>query len=648
LYLNLIQNKFNSRNKSNYVKRSKIIWSVFCFFITILQLNIIIIIIFAKNIQHLKLHKSLFILVLLILFASSFSYAQERRRIEIDTAGFLTIDDIKYPGATILTRDDMNQVKISHDGIIMWCDEAIHYAKEDFIEAYGNVRIVQGDTINMSSQYVEYSGKTKFAFASGDVILTEPSSTLTTDTLYFDRIKQQAFYNSKGKVVKDTSGTITSQIGRYYMGNKKYQFVQDVELVNPDYVINTNQLDFYSDSGEAYLFGPTTIVGDSSRIYCERGFYDTNNDIGYFVKKSRIDYDSRIFEGDSMYFDRNRSFASATNNIKVTDTTNNLIVKGHYAEVFREKDSVFITKRALAISVEEQDSIYIHGDTLMVTGKPEHRITKAFYNAKIYKSDLSGKSDSIHVDHKSGLTQLINLSRFSSSDVFATKRNPILWNIESQMTGDSIHLISNPETEKLDSLKVFDNAFLISKDTLGTGYNQIVGQKLFGLFKDNELYTIDIIKNAESIYYLRNDKNELVGIDKSKSGKIKIWITNSTIDEVRKINQVDGNTYPEEDFPENARILRGFDWREDERPKSVEDLFKDDPPLKLPIIKGLEDYVPQEEFFDEDLLKRVEASGDESKTSKKENKAARNIPKKILEEKAKKRRRNQQKKNKDN
>jgi lipopolysaccharide export system protein LptA len=591
--------------------------------------------------MRLHLLRTLYFLSLCLLFLSTFAEAQQRRRIEIDTAGFLNIDEANYPGATILTRDDMNQVKISHDGVIMWCDQAIHYGKEDFIEAYGNVRIVQGDTVNMTSQYVEYSGKTKFAFASGNVVLTEPSSTLTTDTLYFDRVKQQAYYRSRGKVVKDTSGTITSQVGRYYMQNKKYRFLKDVVLTNPDYVINTNQLDFYNDQGQAYLYGPTTIVGDSSRIYCERGFYDTKADVGYFVKKARIDYDSRIFEGDSMYYDRNRSFASATNNIKVTDTLNNLVVKGHYAEVFREKDSVFITKRALAITTQERDSLYIHSDTLMVTGKPEKRITKAFYNAKIYKSDLSGKADSIHVDHASGLTQLINLERFSIGDAFAMKRRPILWNIRNQMTGDSIHLISNTETEELDSLKVFDNAFLISKDSLGKGYNQIVGQKLYGLFKENELEIIDIIKNAESIYYLRNEQDELVGIDKSKSGKIRIWTTDGAIDEVRKINQVDGNTYPEEEFPENARLLRGFDWREEERPRSVEDLFTENPSLELPEIQGLDDFVPGEEFFDETLLNRVEEAAGKEYTPKEapeqENRAARSIPKEVLEIRSKRR-----------
>ncbi len=565
----------------------------------------------------------LFLLVCLTAFTST---AQQTKRITIEYAGKGFTEADRNDGAITFLRDNTQQIHFVHEGVNMWCDKAIYYEKEDFIEAFSNVRMQQGDTIHMTAKYVEYSGKTQLAFASGDVVLREPKSTLTTDTLYFDRTKQQAYYETKGKVVRDSSGTITSQIGRYYLDAQKYQFVKDVKLVNPEYVLETNQLDFYTETGHAYMYGPSTITGETSKIYCERGFYNTNNDTGYFIKKSRIDYDNRIVEGDSMYFNRNTNFASATNNIKVTDTINNSIVKGHYAEVFKDKDSVFITKRALAITVQENDSIYMHSDTLMVTGPPEHRITRAYYKVRLYKSDLAGKADSVHVDHKTGLTQMINLARFNTGDAFSAKRKPVLWNLGNQMTGDTIHLISNVKTEKLDSLIVFNNAFLVSKDTLSkNGYNQIKGQRLIGLFEDNELYNVDIIKNAEVIYYSRNGQNELVGINKSKSGNINIKITDNTIDEIRLIQQIDGDLYPDSQFPENARKLRGFDWRGSERPTSVEDLFKNDPPLNLPIIRGLDDYVPQEEFFDEDLLERVEKA--KPKADNKPNKAARVIPK---------------------
>ncbi|WP_239970670.1 OstA-like protein [Confluentibacter citreus] len=574
---------------------------------------------------------SLYFIVLIFLATFIYGHAQEKKQIEILYSGRVNMDEAN-PGAKVLTRDDSQQVHVLHENINLWCDRAIQYSAENFIEAFGNVKMVQGDTITMTSKYVEYSGLTQLAFASGDVVLKDPTSTITSDTLYFDRLKQEAFYRNGGTVVKDTSGTITSKIGRYYMNLKKYKFVQDVVLVNKDATINSNYFDFYSDTGHAYLFGPSTIVTEESKTYCEKGFYDTKTKIGYAMKNAKIDYDNREIIGDSLYFDNNISFASATNNIKVTDTLNNSIVKGHYAEVFKAKDSLFITKRAYAITLQENDSIYIHGDTLMVTGKPEKRITRVFRNVKLYKSDMSGKADSIHMNQETGLTQLINISKGVQNDAFSVKLKPILWNIENQMTGDTIHLISDTKTEKLDSLVVFNNAFVISKDSIGTGYNQINGMRLVGLFDDNnELYNIDIIKNAQSIYYLRDDDGELIGIDKSKSGSIKILISNKQVDEVIKLNQVDGTIPPESLYPENEKILKGFDWRDEERPRSVEDLFKDDPPLILPVIKGLDDYIPQEDFFDEGMLERIEQADEASKKTDKDKdpKASRNLPQRV-------------------
>ncbi|MBO6880420.1 OstA-like protein [Winogradskyella sp.] len=567
------------------------------------------------------------LLFAILFFVSVFSFAQEKQTITIEYAGIAVSDPEIEDGALVFLRDESQQVHFVHKGVNMWCDKAIYYEDQDYIEAFSNVQMKQGDSINMVAKYLEYSGKTQLAFAQGDVVLTEPQSVLTTDKLHYDRTRQLAYYDTKGKVVRDSSGTITSQIGRYYMNAKKYQFTQDVVLVNPDYTLNTERLDFFPDNGHAYLFGPSTIVGEKSKIYSERGFYDTKTNIGHFQRNAKIDYENRTVIGDSLYFDRNKSFASATNNIKITDTINNSVVKGHYAEVWRDKDSIFITKRALAITVQERDSVYLHADTLMVTGKEENRITRAYYNARLYKSDLAGKADSIHVNHKTGLTQLINLSRFSSTDAFATKRKPALWNLGNQMTGDTIHLISNVETEKLDSLKVFNNAFLVSKDTISEdGYNQIKGQRLIGLFRDNELYNVDIIKNAETIRYMRNEANELIGIQKSKSGSINIQIIDQAIEEVIFKNQIDGNIFPEADFPRSGRRLRGFDWRGEERPMSVEDLFKDDPPLVLPKIQGLEDYVPPEDFIDDSAAERIEEAG--NATPNKPNKAARNLPKK--------------------
>lgn len=506
------------------------------------------------------------------------------------------INEERYPGAIVLSGVN-EQVYFDHEGIEVWCDNAVFYQDENFFKAYGNVRMQQGDTVTMQSNYAEYNGTTQFAFASGRVKMTRPQTSLETDTLFFDRVKQQAYYRSGG-TVRDTASVLTSRVGRYYMEDDKYSFITRVKVTNPEYVINSEQLDFYSENGHAYLYGPTTIVSETSTVYCERGFYDTREDTGYFVKNSRIDYENRILEGDSLFFDRNTSFASGTNNIRVTDTLNDSRITGHYAEVFRDKDSVFITKRAVAATLQDQDSIFIHSDTLMITGPPEKRIMRGFYDARMYKSDMSGKSDSIFVDQQAGLTKMINLTTgpVTSVDV---RRNPIVWSGNNQMTGDTIHIITDTETEQLDSLKVFDNAFLIQKDTI-EGYNQIKGKELTGLFVDNDLYQVDIMKNTETIFYTRNEDDDLIGINKTLSSSIKVMFEDRQISDVYYYTQIDGTLTPPEAFPENARRLIGFNWRGDEQLLSKEDLFAGKSPPELIKIQGIPLPEEEEDFFDEE------------------------------------------------
>ena len=482
------------------------------------------------------------------------SWSQKSKEIFVEYSDFFDVDEDLYPDAVLLTGN----VRVSHDGAVMFCNKAYLFKKENYIKAFGDVRMIQGDTITMTSTYAEYNGENKQAYASGNVVMSSPSSTLKTEVLNFDRNAQQAFYKTGGTIT-DKENTLVSQAGTYVIQRKMYQFRNAVTITNPKYVIKTNHLDYYEKVGHAYLFGPSTITSKENYIYTEKGFYDTKKNFSHFVKNSYIKYNNRLIEGDSLYYDRNREFASATRNVKVTDSINNSIVKGHYGEVYKLKDSLMMTKRAVAMTLVEKDTLYIHGKKLIVTGKPENRVVRAFNNVRFFKIDMSGKCDSLHSDEKTGLTKLI--------------KNPVMWNFDNQMTGDVMHLISNKETEKLDSLKVLGNTFIASKDTIGSGYNQVKGLNLYGKFRDNKLYEVDVVKNTEVIYYMRNEKQELIGINKSKSSSINMTLDGDQIDTITFFKQVEGEVYPEAELPENARKLRGFVWRGDERIKTKDDIF---------------------------------------------------------------------------
>ena len=494
----------------------------------------------------------IFIVFCLISFHQSF--AQKSKEIFIEYAEFSDVDEDLYPDAILLTGN----VRVSHDGAVLFCNKAYIFKKENYIKAFGDVRMIQGDTITMTSTYAEYNGENKQAYASGNVMMSSPSSNLKTEVLNFDRNTQQAFYKTGGTIT-DKENTLVSQAGTYLIQRKMYQFRNTVTITNPKYVIKTNHLDYYENVGHAYLFGPSTITSEANYIYTEKGFYDTKKNFSHFVKNSYIKYNNRLIEGDSLYYDRNREFASATRNVKVTDSINNSIVKGHYGEVYKLKDSLMMTKRAVAMTLVEKDTLYIHGKKLIVTGKPQNRVVRAFNNVRFFKIDMSGKCDSLHSDEKTGITKLI--------------KNPVMWNFDNQMTGDVMHLISNKETEKLDSLKVLNNTFIASKDTIGTGYNQVKGLNLYGKFRDNKLYEVDVVKNTEVIYYMRNENQELIGINKSKSSSINMTLDGNQINTITFFKQVEGEIYPEAELPENARKLRGFVWRGDERIKTKDDIF---------------------------------------------------------------------------
>ena len=479
---------------------------------------------------------------------------QAPKKIIVEHSDFADVNQVEIPDAFLLTGN----VRVNHDGVVLTCNKAYYFQKENYIKAFGNVQLVQGDTLFLNSKYAEYSGNVKKAFATGDAVMSSPEATLVTDTINFDRNTQEVFYKTKGTIT-NLQNTLVSKSGKYFVPQKKFQFLTEVTITNPTYVIKSNHLDYYSNSGHSYLLGPSTITSKANYIYTEKGFYDTKKNKAHFLNKSYIKYDDRIIRGDSLYYDRNKEFATASRNVKITDSINRGIIKGHYAEMYKKKDSLFVTKRAVAINFVENDSVYIHGKKLMVTGKEGNRIIRAFNNVRFFKKDMSGKCDSIHSSSKIALTKLIG--------------KPILWNGQSQITGDVMHLIGNNTTQKLDSLKVLNNTFLVSKDTLGTGYNQIKGHNLLGKFEEGKLHDVDIIKNTEVIYYMRNDAKELIGINKNKSSKINILFNKNEVDEITFFKQVDGDLFPEKDLPENDRKLKGFIWREEERILSKDDIF---------------------------------------------------------------------------
>ena len=519
--------------------------------------------------------------ILLIIFSLSVTAQNPKtpKIVEIRQAGGSTQDQEKFPGANILFKTPNKRVKLFHEGALIESDKAYFYSRDNYFKAMGDVIFTQGDSLLMTCNTIEYDGKTKTAIAIGNVDLKKSDMTLKTEKLNLDRVNNKAFYNTKGVVV-DSASTLTSQRGTYFMSENKYRFTSDVTILNPKYIVDSEQLDYFTELNQAYLYGKSKIKGETYTILCERGFYDMQREKGVFKENATLYYDDKIIKGDSLYFESERDYASASKNVSIIDSLNNSIITGHYGEIFKAKDSAIITRRAMAINIVDQDSLFIHADTLVATGPQDKRILRGYYDVRILKSDIRGRSDSLYLDQSIGLTQLLSRPLTNQQEQIFTEAdrngaNPVLWFGESQMSGDKIFLLSDLVTRKLDSLKIIGNIFIIEKDTLSVdGYQQIKGGILNGAFKEGRLDNIVITKNTEMVYYLYNDEDlQLIGIDKTTCSALQMNFTDGQIEDITFLVSPNGDVYPEEELPLNDRTLKGFIWRITERPETIEDLF---------------------------------------------------------------------------
>jgi len=497
--------------------------------------------------------------------------SQEKKIIQIIEAGSFDRNEKILPGANILKKDNDIRVHLLHDGMDIWSDYALFYKKNNSFKARGNVIVKQGDSIELYSNLLDYDGNERKIAAKEDVVFINNNTVLKTQVLFHDRDLKEIYFE-KGGIINDSINTIKSNNGKYFLETSKYSFENRVNVYNSDYNINSQKLDYFTDSEKAFFYGPTVINGNDYTIFCEKGFYNTKTKSGYFVKKSKILYDNRKIEGDSLIFDDLKKYAAGSKNVVITDTINNTIIKGDFGQVYKALDSAMITKNSYAIKIFERDSLFIKADSLFAIGPENNRLIKGRYNVNFIKSNMSGKSDKFIMNQKNGLIKLLRnkmskkeLQILTSKEI--AKKNPIIWNGDSQMTGDEIHILSDINTNELDSLKILNNAFIIEKDSIGVNnYNQVKGIDLFGKFKENELIRLKINRNTEMIYYLYDeDTNELVGIDKAICSSIEMIINDNKIEEIIFYTNPEGKVYPENELEVNEKVLNGFNWRIDEK-----------------------------------------------------------------------------------
>jgi len=506
---------------------------------------------------NLKKHlKNYFTLLFLFVFIGN-AFCQQRSIIILKKADFWKND--KTLGEDI--ERIIGNAEFELDSATLFCDSAYLNKKENNIDAFGHVHIKSGDTLDIYSDLLNYDGNTRIAELHNNVTLIDNQTTLTTNDLIYHRKTKVANYYSGGKIV-NKDNQLTSLIGYYFTRQKEFFFKDSVVLTNPDYVMTSDSLLYNTLTEIAYFQGPTNITGDNKYVYCEDGWYNTKSDVTLLKKKVFIINKEQTIKADTVFYDKLSGFGEAFNNIVIIDTVQNTVAKGNYLRYNKTKEFAYLTDSAEAILIDKRDSLFLHADSLIITFDSTQSTKKmfAYYKAKFYRKNLQGLCDSLVYDFVDSTINLYN--------------DPAIWSEENQLTADSIKIAITNKTA--DSLTLYNSAFIISQND-SLGFNQIKGKNMIGYFKDNELRKIFVSGNAETIYYIiddgENKERELIGINKSVSSYMIIFLVDNKVKDILYLEKPDETLFPENELPAEEKLLKGFEWLDEFRPKNKSEIF---------------------------------------------------------------------------
>ncbi|HZG00673.1 MAG TPA: OstA-like protein, partial [Chitinophagales bacterium] len=437
-------------------------------------------------------------------FTFHFSFGQT----EVRAIRILNADELRYKntGATEV-RTLVGNVQLEHDGVLMFCDQADFYAKDNNVYASGDVHIQQ-DTVNIYSDKLYYRGNQRKAELTGNVHMSDTRMTLVTERLEYDMNRRVATYYTGGTITNDSS-VLTSKIGHYHAATKDVFFRDDVELTNPRYNLNADTLRYNLNSKIAYFIGPTNITGQDNTIYCEGGYFNTGTDRMQFNTNARLHNPPQVLSADTIEYGRGTGDGTAVGNVRWVDTLQKVILAGGRAVYNEAESTIAVSDRPVMADASREDTLFVTADSLFservdTLGKRRFR---GYRNARIFSNEMQAVCDSLV---------------YSDTDsVFHFYENPILWVNQNQLTADTIYLVLR--NGKIDKMHLRQNSLIVSFVD-SNQYNQVRGKTMVGQFVDNGLNNLLVEGNGESIYHAVEDDGKSAGVNKAVCSRMLVQV----------------------------------------------------------------------------------------------------------------------------
>lgn len=455
----------------------------------------------------------------------------------------------------------VGHVKLYHDGMYLDCDSARFYKEDNTFKAYGHVKMVQGDTLTLTSDTLEYDGPMMQAHAMGRAVLIHRKTKLTTSVIDYDRLEGVGFYPRHGTLY-DGDNVLDSDYGQYTPAVYEAIFKDNVVLENPKFNLKTNELYYYSNTKVARIVSETNIISsDSTFVYALRGDYDTNTGQASLMDRSHVYKDMRDIVGDSLYCDDETGVSEAFGNVVLTDVENKCMLTGNYCRYDDHTGVAVATDSAVCYEFSGVDTLFLHGDTLkMVTYNQKtdsvYRDLFAYHKVRMFRNDFQGVCDSLVSHERDSCTYLYG--------------QPILWNEGQQVFGEEIRVYNNDST--VDWIHIINQAMTIEQlDSVS--YNQVTAKEMFCYFVNGVIEHNNAKGNVYVCYFMEEDDGSRIGMNYTETPDLNLYMENKKVSKIW-MSTPSGVMYPPFAIPEERRYLTGFAWFDYIRPVDKDDIFE--------------------------------------------------------------------------
>lgn len=533
----------------------------------------------------------------------------------LERSARLSYDEKRMPNAQLLSGN----VRFRHDSVLMYCDSAYFFEKENSLHAFGHVRLVQGDTLQGFGSELYYNGNTKMAQFRGNVRLIHNSTILTTDSLNYDRVKDIAYYYTGG-TIKDSLNTLTSTWGQYTPYNDQAVFRGDVVLNHPKFILTSDQLHYNTATYQADLVSPTRIVyEEETTILSSRGWYNSQTEHSMLLERSQIIHsDGMTLTGDTIFYDKKVGYGNVKGHMQSVDSTHQVTLYGNRGEIWEEDNHGYATDSAMLVEWSDSTKYtYMHADTLFTNEIPyttyrlmnhdsvlvdsvwvlptpdtiwvdtSYMQVRAYYNVRVYREDVQMVCDSIHYNGRDSIATLCG--------------NPVCWNEDQQVSADTI--MAYFKNKDIDLIHGLGNAIAIKQEGLKE-FNQLAGKEMLAFMRDGDIHIVEVKGNAETVFYPEEDDGSYLGINRTQSSFVKVFFENREIQHVLFTTATTGVLIPLDQALEEEKFLVTFFWAEEERPHQPQDIFLRPNRTPRPDAQKISAAAAEEEEIDEETKRK--------------------------------------------